>query len=214
MLRLGCRHPGVRCSSESRMESKHLMELPDRAVAPGPGVGKERRRDRGVLSVSSSPGHLPADRALHHPAFPCARLSTRLSRTSWRSNTPGSCTAAPRGTGRSSSPPRYCLRLHGFLLRPPTARVRRPALVALRLPWGVQLFASASDPSRPWHLSVLKGSETGSHQEPRLRTSSRHAPESPGAIADPGRAGASINHGQAHAAQPNPSMQRTRCARR
>ena len=196
------------------MESKHLVELPDGAVAPGPGVGKERRRDRGVFSVSSSPGQLPADRSLHRPAFHCARLSTRLSRTSWRSNTPGYCTAEPRGTGRSYSPHRYCLRLHGFLLRPSTARVHRPALVALRLPGGVQLFASASDPSGPRHLPVLKGSETGNHQEPRPPTSSRHAPESPGAIADPGRAGASINHGQAHAAQPNPSMQRTRFARR
>ena len=214
MLRLGCRHPGVRCSSESRMESKHLMELPDRAVAPGPDVGKERRRDRSIFSVSSSPGHLPANRSAHRLSFPCARLSTRHSRTSWRSNTPGYCTTAPRGTGCSSSSHRYCLRLHGLLLRPSTARLRRPAAVALRLPWGVQLFASASDSSRLWHLSVLQGSETGSHREPRPRTASRQVPESPGAIAHPGRTGASINHGQAHAAQPNPSMQRTRFARR
>ena len=214
MPRLGCRHPGVRCSSESRMESKHLVELPDRAVAPGLGVGKERKRDRGVSSVSSSPGHLPANRSPHRPAFPCARLSTRLSRTSWRSNAPGYCATAPRGTGRSSSPHQCCLRLHGFLLRPSTAGVRRPTSVALRLPGGVQLFASASDPNRPWHLSVLKSSETGYPQEPRLRTSSRHAPKSPGTLADPGSTGASINHGHAHAAQPNPSMQRTRYARR
>jgi hypothetical protein len=166
------------------MESKHLVELPDRAVAPGPGVGNERRRDRGVFPVSSSLGQLPADRSLHRPALPCARLSTRLSRTSWRTNTPGFCTAAPRGTGRSSSPHRYCLRLHGLLLRPSTARGRWPAAVALRLPGGVQLFASASDPSRPWCLSVLKGSKTGCHQAPRPRTSSRHA-ESLGAVADP-----------------------------
>ena len=200
--------------SESRMESKHLVELPDRAVAPGPGVGKEPRRDRGVLSVSSPPGFLPAGRSPHRPAFPCARLRTRLSRTSWRSNTPGYCTAAPRGTGRRSSPHRHCLRLHWFLLRPSTARARRPAIVALRLPGGVQPFASASAPCRPWRLSVLKSSETGRHPEPRPRTSSRHAPEHAGAVADLGRAGAFINHGQAHAAQPNPSMQRTRCARR
>ena len=190
------------------------MELPDRAVAQGPGVGQERRRDRGVLSVSSSPGLFPAGRSPHRPAFPCARRRTRLSRTSWRSNTPGYSTAALGGTGRSSSPPRSCLRVHGFLLRPSTVGVRRPALAALRLPGGVQLFASASDLSGPWHLPVLKGSETGNHHEPRLRTSSRHAPEGPGAIAAPGRAGASINHGRTHAAQPNPSMQRTRYARR
>ena len=214
MLRLGCRHPGVRCSSESRMESKHLVELQDRAVAPGSGVGKERKRDRGVFSVSPSPEHRPAGRSSHRPVCPCSRPSTGRSRTSWRSNKSGYCTAAPRGTARRSSPRRYSLRLHWFLLRPSKARVRRPAIVALRLPGGVQLFSSASEPSRPWRLSVLKSSETGHHQEPRPRTLSRHAPEHPGATAEPGRAGASINHGQAHAAQPNPSMQRTRCARR
>jgi hypothetical protein len=214
MPRLGCRHPGVRCSSESRMESKHLVDLPDRAVAPGPGVGQERRRDRGVLLVSSSPGFLPAGRSPHPPAFPSAMFRTRLSRTSCRSNTPSYSTAAPRGTGRSSSPPRFCLRVHGFLLRPSTAGVRRPAFVAPQLPAGMQLFAPASVSSRPWRVSVLKRSEPGSHQEPRLRIPSGHPPEGPSAITDTGRTGSSNNRGQTHAAQPNPSMQRTRSARR
>ena len=112
------------------------MELPNRAVAPGPAVGKERKRGRGAPSVSSSRGYLRADTSLHRPASPCSRPRTNLSRTSWRSNTSGSCKALPPGTGGRSSAPRHRLRPHGFLLRPSTAAVLRPALVARRLPWG------------------------------------------------------------------------------
>jgi hypothetical protein len=200
------------------MESEHLIEFPERAVAPGPSVGKERKRGRGAPAVSSSRGYLRADTSLHRPASPFARPRANLSRTLWRSNTSGSCTAAPRGTGCSSSPLRHSLRLHGFLLRPSTAGVHRPAFGALRLPSEVQLFvqlfAPASISYRPSRLSVLKGSETESHQGPRRRIPARHTPDGRGALSSPGATGVSRNHGHAHAAQPNPSMQRTRCARR
>ena len=54
MLRLGCRHPSARWSSNSRMESEHLTELPTRAVAPDRGVDKNRGRDRAIAWFSSS----------------------------------------------------------------------------------------------------------------------------------------------------------------
>ena len=42
MLRLGSRHSGLRWSSETRMDSEHLVELPNRAAAPESGRRKER----------------------------------------------------------------------------------------------------------------------------------------------------------------------------
>ena len=147
MPRLGCRHPGVCCSSDTRMESEHLVELPNRAVAPRPGVGKERRRDRGAprsRRLLGTSGRTPHPR----PASPCAARAN-LSRTSWRSNTSGSCTSAPRGTGRSSSPPRHCLRHHGFLLRPSTAGVLQPAFGVLRLPGECSCWRQLRSPAVP-----------------------------------------------------------------
>ena len=91
------------------------------------------------------------------------RIRANRSRTSWRSNTSGFSTAAPRRTGRSSSPPRQRLRPHGFLLRPSTAGVLRPAFVALRLPWGYgclhQLQAAAAPRASP-SSRVLKSGAT------------------------------------------------------
>ena len=142
------------------------------------------------------------------------RVRANRSRTSWRSNTSGFSTAAPRRTGRSSSPPRQRLRPHGFLLRPSTAAVLQPAFVDSSAFVGGQLFAPASSCCRPSRISVLKGSEIGGHQRPRLPSSARHTPNGRSASSDLAPTGVSSNHGRAHAAQPNPSMQRTRYARR
>ena len=51
-LRLGYRHPGFRCSSETCMESEYLVELPNRAVAQDPDLGNERGGQRAAPSVS------------------------------------------------------------------------------------------------------------------------------------------------------------------
>ena len=112
------------------------MDLPTRAVAPEPGVDKERGRDRAMAWFSPSWSPVGAAESFGRPTHPWACSATGCSRTSWRSNPSGSCKPAPRGTGRSSSPPRFCRRLHWFLLRPSTAGVRRPAFVALRYPGG------------------------------------------------------------------------------
>ncbi len=214
MPRLGCRHPGVCCSSDSRMESKHLMALPNRAVAPGPVVGKERERCRGAPSVSSSREYLRADTSLHRPASPCPRPRTSLSRTLWRSNTSGPYAVAPRGTDRSSLPSRYCLRLHGFLRRPSTAGALQPAFAVFRLPeecsCSRQLQSPAVAGASPFSW-VLEAGAPRSRAFAFLPVSLRKAPAPHPAPAPPG---VSDNHSPAHAAQPNPSMQRTRYARR
>jgi hypothetical protein len=90
MLRLGYRHPGFRCSSETCMESEHLVELPNRAVAQESDLGNERGRPTGstlglvsawvplaVASVCRPAVLRPRPGPANRPASPCAWLSCR-----------------------------------------------------------------------------------------------------------------------------------------
>ena len=212
MPRLGCRHPGVCWSSEPRMESKHLVALPNRAVAPGPGAERERRRDRittrsrRLLKASGPAPHLKT-LPLHAPR-PCQRLAHSVALEHIR---------LPHGRAEG-----HRSQLLAAPTPPASSRVSTAALYSGRsqagirgssASVGVQLFAPAAISSRPSRFCVLKGSETESHQGPRRRIPARHTPDGRGVLSSPGPT-VSRNHGQAHAAQPNPSMQRTRCARR
>ena len=135
-----------------------------RAVAPDPSVGRERGRGVAMASVSSPSGRIRVDTSASRRSFPYASTGACRSRTSWRSNTSDFFTASPRGTGRSPSPGRHCLRPYGFLLRPSTAGVLRPAFVALRLPAEVQLSTPSCTSRRSWCLGVREGSEMGNQQ--------------------------------------------------
>ena len=213
MPRLGCRHPDVRCSSETRMESRHRVKLPNRAVAPRRDAGRERKRDR---VATRSRRHLgafglaPHLKALpRHAPRPCQPLAhfVALEHIGFQHG----------GAEGQRSEFRAAPTL------PASSRVSTAAIYSGRSPAGIrgpsafvggQLFAPASNCCRTALLSVLKGSETGGHQRPRLPSSARHTANGRRALSDLGPTGVSSNHGPAHAAQPNPSMQRTRYARR
>lgn len=185
--RLGCRHPGVRSSSESRMESKHLMALSESCGGARPG---RRRGTKARLGAPLRSRHLvrtSGPTPLHRPASPCTGPRTNLSRTSWRSNTSGSYAVAPRGTDRvpcrpdiASVPTRggFCC---GHLQsgRSP-AGIRGSSALG-----GVQPFAQLQSPPSLAHLRS-HGPGEGKHEGPRLHIPSPSRSRRPCAIPAPG----------------------------